>query len=232
MAQKASDFNDCMLKIIDIIKDQMKRPGQDFKFTLEQPDGGRGPFTFTSLAASGLQHLTGPNRQVPRVPLGDPQEHLRGRNAAAQLLPIPLGCTCGHVPRTATRPALCVGSLHLVSPLAHHAVWPLAGYIESVQGKEVAGFCNKPTLLWTNCRALIDACHGGFHRSAPPHPQAASCLAPPCNLPLRLTSTSPYLHVTLPLRFMPPQVRAAERRRAAGHPVPALYAAHRAGRRA
>ena len=40
-AQKASDFNDCMLKIIDIIKDQMKRPGQDFKFTLEQPDGGR-----------------------------------------------------------------------------------------------------------------------------------------------------------------------------------------------
>ena len=145
---------------------------------------------------------------------------------AAKLLARP------HAPPSAL--GLCTWSLHLrTTPCGPwHTLGIPLGYIESVQGKEVAGFCNKPTLLWTNCRALIDACHGGFHRSAPPHPQAASCLAPPCNLPLRLTSTSPYLHVTLPLRFVPPQVRAAERRRAAGHPVPALYAAHRAGRRA
>jgi hypothetical protein len=37
----------------------------------------------------------------------------------------------------------------------------------------LAGFCKKPSLLWTNSQELIEACRGGFHRRAPPRSRPA-----------------------------------------------------------
>ena len=50
---KAHDFNRCIMKIIEIIRDQLDRPGNEaFCFTIEQPAGGRYPLNHFAILKS------------------------------------------------------------------------------------------------------------------------------------------------------------------------------------